>query len=108
MSSEAVQTFNVKEDPYLTQKIMSASPEQLIVYVYDAIISACNRKDQERVLRGLTVLINALEFDYQEIALPLYQLYQYCMDQGRKRNYEEVLEIISDLKSAWTEAMQVK
>ena len=102
-----VQNREIEKNPYLKQKILSASPEQLISYIYDAIITACHRKDQERALRGLMGLVNALNFDYKEIAVPMYQLYRYCLDLVRKREFDEVEELISGLKSAWAEAMSV-
>ena len=98
---------DLDRNPYLKQKILSASPEQLISYIYDAIITACHRKDQELALRGLMGLVNALNFDYKEIAVPMYQLYRYCLDRIRKREYDEVKELINGLKSAWAEAMSV-
>ena len=102
-----VQPRDPDKDPYLKQKIFSASPEQLISYVYDVIIAACHRKDQERALQGLMELVSALNFDYKDIAVPMYQLYQYCLDQVRKRKFDEVKGLIGGLKAAWTAAMNV-
>ena len=95
------------KDPYLKQKIVSASPEQLVSYIYDVVIAACHRQDQEKALRGLMGLVSALDFDYKDIAVPMYQLYQYCLEQVRKRNFDEVEGLISGLKAAWAEAMKV-
>ncbi len=102
-----VQPRDLVKGPYLTQKILSASPEQLISYVYDSIIAACHGKDQERALRGLMELVSALNFDYKDIAVPMYELYQYCLDQVRKRKFDEVKGLIGGLKSAWVAAMNV-
>jgi len=102
-----VEPRDINRDPYLKQKIFSASSEQLVSYIYDAIIAACHRKDQGRALRGLMGLVTALNFDYKEVAVPLYQLYQYCLERARKRKFDEVEELIGGLKSAWAEAMNV-
>ncbi len=102
-----VQARDLEKEPYLQQKIMSASPEQLISYIYDVVIAACRRKDQEKALRGLAGLINSLNFDYKDVAGPMYQLYQYCLEQVRKRKFDETEELIGGLKLAWTEAMNV-
>jgi flagellar protein FliS len=102
-----VEPRDFDRDPYLKQKIMSASPEQLISYIYDLVIAACRRKDQEKALRGLAGLVSALNFDYKDIAVPMYQLYQYCLEQARKKQFDEVEELIGGLKTAWTEAMNV-
>lgn len=97
----------IEQDPYLKQKVMSASPEQLISYVYDVVLAACRREDQEKALRGLMGLVNSLNFEYKDIAVPMYQLYQYCLEKVRKREFDEVEGLIGGLKSAWVEAMKV-
>ncbi|MCK4577868.1 MAG: flagellar protein FliS [Candidatus Marinimicrobia bacterium] len=86
---------------------MSASAEQLISYIYDAILNGCRTQNQEKVLSGLTELIKALNFDQKEIAVPMYQLYQFCLERARKKEYEIVEEIIGEFKAAWSEAMNV-
>ena len=101
------QTRAIEQDPYLKQKVMSASPEQLISYVYDVVLAACRREDQEKALRGLMGLVNSLNFEYKDIAVPMYQLYQYCLEKVRKREFDEVEGLIGGLKSAWVEAMKV-
>ena len=37
-----------KMNPYLEQKVMTASPEQLIAYVYEVGSASCARKDADR------------------------------------------------------------
>lgn len=107
MLQNPAQYQDTSKDPYLTQKIMSAKPEQLISYIYDAVISASYQKDQERVLRGLMMLVNALNFDYQEVAMPLFKLYQYCLERARRSDYSEVEELMVGVRSAWVETMKV-
>lgn len=107
MSSAELRLHERGKDPYLTQRIMSAGPEQLISYTYDVILTACQTRDRERVLRGLMALVGALNFDYQEQALPMYQLYQYCLDRAREGRLDEVKYIIGEFKEAWSEAHKV-
>ncbi len=107
MSSGELRLHETEKNPYLTQRIMSASPEQLISYIYDVILTACRTRDQERVLQGLMALVSALNFDYLEQALPMYKLYQYCLARAREGNLDEVKYIISEFKEAWSEAHKV-
>lgn len=107
MSSAELRLHERGKDPYLTQRIMSASPEQLISYTYGAILTACRTGDQERTLRGLMALVSALNFDYLEQALPMHKLYQYCLDRAREGNLDEVKYIIGEFKEAWSEAHKV-
>ena len=102
--------INCKDDmnnamnPYLKQKIMSASPEQLICYIYDAGIIACKKKDSTKAGQAIRELINALNFDYKDMALPLFDLYKYCLNNVNTNNFEEAQEILEGLRDAWYEA----
>ena len=107
MTQSLVENNGQGKNPYLKQKVLSASPEQLISYVYDQILVACQRKDQDKSLRGLMGLIRSLDFEYKDVAVPMYQLYQYCMEKARNKEFEEVQELIGGLKAAWVEAMKV-
>lgn len=107
MQMNGNQVARAERDPYLKQKIMSASPVQLVAYMYDAILAACKSSNYDRAERGLLGLIEALNFQHEEIALPMFQVYQYCLDQVRKENYTEVEGLISGFKAAWSEAMNL-
>ena len=91
-------------NPYLKQKILSASPEQLICYIYDAGIVACKKKDTTKASQAIRELINALNFDYKEMALPLFDLYKYCLNNINSDNFEHAQEILEGLREAWYEA----
>ncbi len=94
-------------DPYLKQKIMSASPEQLISYIYDVAISSCRREDEIKSTRAINELINALNFDQKEIATRFFQLYRYILNLISKRKFDEAATMLSELRTAWAEAMKV-
>ena len=49
-----------KIDPYLQQKVMSASPTQLVSYVYDIGMSACINKDKIKLNKVLSHLKETL------------------------------------------------
>ena len=82
-------------------KIMSASPKQLICYIYDAGIIACKKKDVTKAGHAIKELINALNFDYKEIALPLFDLYKYCLKNINSENFDEAEEILQGLRNTW-------
>jgi len=96
--------MNNNMNPYLKQKIMSASPEQLVCYIYDAGIIACKKKDIIKAGQAIRELINALNFDYKEMALPLFDLYKYCLNNINSSNFEHAQEILEGLREAWYEA----
>ncbi len=97
----------VKIDPYLEQKILSASPEQLIAYIYDAGIAACMRHEREKASKAVLTLIKSLDFNQKEIAVTFYNVYRYLNRLISKGKFDEAKQIFSDLKQTWSKAMKV-
>lgn len=57
---------------------------------------------------ALQVLINALNFDKpeaKEIAVGLFRIYTYCQQEMRKKNYEVVNRVLTELKESWESAL---
>jgi len=95
---------NNKANAYLTKEILDASQEKLLLKVYDFAIVNCQRGNIEKTNKGLTLLMNALNFDDEkalEISSGLFRLYQFAQDQMRKGKSEITLKILSDLREVW-------
>jgi len=92
---------------YKKNEIMSLTPVQLILKLYDYVIVNCRRHDATKAIAGLTQLIAALNFDYKEVALGFFKIYRYCQDRVRKEKFEEVAELIGELRSAWAQAFKL-
>ncbi|MEW6507361.1 MAG: flagellar export chaperone FliS [Bacteroidota bacterium] len=101
-------SFHNKTNPYLINQINIASPQQLIMKVYDFAILHCQKNDMLKTNEALQLLINALNFDdpsAKEISFGLFKLYQYCQEQMRKNNTQVVLKILSELRNTWQESL---
>ena len=98
--------FN-RPNPYVNQKIMSASPEQLIVYIYDAAITACRRQDRIKVTQAVNLLINSLDFEHKEIAGTFYRTYSALLNLIGKGRFGEVEASINEIRSTWISAMKL-
>ncbi|MCW8850075.1 MAG: flagellar protein FliS [Melioribacteraceae bacterium] len=99
---------NNRANAYLTNEIMNASPQKLIMKIYDFAILQCKNENLEKTNRALTELISALRFDgdeVSEISMGLKKLYEFCQDQMRKKNYDIVLQILTDLRETWNSAI---
>jgi len=92
---------------YKKNEIMGLTPVHLILKVFDYVIVNCKRRDLSKVLAGLTQLIAALNFDYKEISLGFFRLYRYCQSEARKGKFEEVVNIIGELRSSWAQAFKL-
>lgn len=96
-----------KANSYLVNEIMNASPEKLLLKVYDFAIINAEKNDMIKTNDAIQVLINALRYDNEEMAnisLRLFRLYQYCQDQMRKNNNEIVKRILVELRETWIAA----
>ncbi len=89
---------------YREQQILSATPMQLLLMVYDEAIVSCEARQKQRAGRAVTELIGALNFDAGEIATDLFRLYEYCLMEIRQERYPAAATILRRLKQAWEDA----
>ncbi len=101
------QTKRRQQNPYLVQKIMSASKEELISYIYDAAITACAQKDSVKARNALNALIQSLNFDYKETANTFLNVYRYLMNLINQKKFDEARVMFSDLKKTWARAFNL-
>lgn len=96
-----------RTNQYLIKEIMEATPQQLILKVYDFAILNCQKQNLSKTNEALQVLINALRFDTEEVksvSLGLFKLYQYCQEEMRHKNFEIVYRILTELRDSWLTA----
>ena len=89
---------------YLEQEIMTLNPLQLLIKAYDAGIAACNRKDEPKASTVLSELIDSLNFDFAELSNSLFRLYEYCMREVKRGNFDVTLKILKELRETWVQA----
>ncbi len=97
-----------RKNPYLVQKVMTASPEQLVLYVFDAALLACSRNDKIKAVEAIQVLISSLRFDYQDIATNFYNTYSGIINLVNRAEFDLAKTMISDIKGTWERAMNVR
>jgi flagellin-specific chaperone FliS len=95
------QTFRSQE--YRQNDVLGASPLRLVVMAYDLAIQSCERKDFEKATRAISVLRDALNFEYQDVALGLFRVYQWCLDCIRQGDYGSAISALSELRDAWVQ-----
>ena len=93
---------------YRAQRVLSASPEELVLMVYDHIIASCRAKDKKKASAGIATLIDGLDLDQGEIAAGLFRLYRYAMERVWEGKFDEVLSVMRPLRETWAAAMKGK
>ena len=98
---------NSRANAYLANEILDASPEKLLLKIYDFAIAHCKNKNLEKTNKALMTLITGLRFDDEEsaeISIGLKRLYEFCQDQMRQKNYDIVEKILVELRTTWVSA----
>ena len=100
------------QDQYLEQKILSASPKQLIAYIYYAAIASCAKRDIEKSTAAIGLLINSLKFDdnnkdVHNMSSNFIKYYGYIMDLVRKKRFDEARNNLKEIRDSWVKAMNV-
>jgi flagellar protein FliS len=86
---------------YRTNDVMGANPVHLVVMAYDVAINACEQKDFAKATKAVSVLRDALNFDYADVATGLFRLYQWCLDCIRQEDYTSAARTLRELRQAW-------
>jgi len=102
----ATQTIPPKMvNSYVNNQLVGLTSGQLLLKVYDIAIIGCQQQDGNKAIRAISELISSLNFDYQEISVGLFRLYQYIIDQIRDHNFSAAMNILKELRNAWATAM---
>ena len=99
---------NKRSNQYVTNDIMCAKPEELIMKIYDFAIVNSKKNNMIKTNEALQALINALNFDHpeaKEISANLLNIYLYCQDQMRKQKNDNVTKILTELRDTWRTAL---
>lgn len=90
-----------RNQEYRQQDVMGASPLHLVIMAYDLAIRSCETKNFEKATKSISVLRDALNFDYPEVSLGLFRIYQWCLDCIRKGDYATASSALIELRDAW-------
>lgn len=92
---------------YVLNEITQATPKELLIKIYNFAILNCKKQNLAKTNEAIQVLITSLSFENKEISkisTGLLRLYQFCQDQMRKKNYDIVYEILTELRDSWIAA----
>ena len=91
---------------YQQQAVRVATPEQIVLKLYDLGIAACHRDDRARLRAVLVELLSSLNFEQGgEIAQRLSALYEYCLNECASGNVSGVEALLSGLREAWKQGV---
>lgn len=87
---------------YQQQSVKTASPEKLVLELYNLGIRSCKQGDRSTVRSVLVELMSSLDHERGgEIAERLQVIYEYCLDVSATGDLTDVQEILESLRDAW-------
>lgn len=92
---------------YQKEQLLNLSSVEVIRKLYDTGIVACKKREGQLAQRVLTELISSLNFDNNEIAVQLFQLYDYCKRCLRRDEFDEVELVLNELRDSWVSAFKL-
>ena len=87
---------------YVNEQLAGLTPVELLLKVYDVALASCRRGDRERLSRALVELISALDFNHREVAIGLFQMYNFCLTNAKRGRFDLVEPVLTELREAWT------
>lgn len=93
---------------YRNEQLMNLSPVAVIHKLYSVAIQAIKKNDHQLATKAINELIAGLNFEYQEIAVTLFKLYQYSKHCLRQGNESGAIEVLEELRSAWGQAFKIQ
>ena len=102
-----VANYSRNTNSYKQQEILSATPEQCVIHLYDVAIQSCILEQGEKAAKAVAMLIDALDFNQGgEIASRLFGLYGFCIKQIHEKEFEMTLRILRELRETWSTALK--
>ena len=93
---------------YNQNSILNATPEELILKLYDLCLVCISKKDVKKASLVIAELIASLNFDFHDEAMGLFRLYRFCQDCLFKEEYEDALSIMKELRETWAQAFDLR
>jgi len=91
---------------YTEQGILTESPNQLVLTVFEFILSDCRKGDPDKVRKWFKELLNSLDHNYEQ-ANRLQTLYESCLALLEQGQLDEVRSVMTDVRKAWVKAFRL-
>ena len=92
---------------YLEQAILTESPAQRTLFLFDLILDAARKGRTERVRQGIQELLDCLDFRY-ETAWNFQAFYEACLPLVEQGQLDEVHRMFQNLRKAWAQAFRLE
>lgn len=107
LSAGMAKQFNTAAHIYHREQFLNLSPVEVVRKLYDTAILGCKKNNVSLAQNAITELVVGLNFDYQELSVGLYRLYQYAKRCIRNGNMNEAVRVLEELRTTWVKAFHL-
>ncbi|HVN48216.1 MAG TPA: flagellar protein FliS [Bacteroidota bacterium] len=107
LSAGLSKQLNAAAHVYHREQFLNLSPVEVVKKLYDTAILGCKKNNTTLAQNAITELVVGLNFDYQEISIGLYRLYQYTKHCIRNNNMNEAVRVLEELRATWVKAFRL-
>lgn len=91
---------------YHQQAVAAATPEQLVLKLYDLALASVHRNDRAKLRAVLVELVGSLNLEGGgELAARLHALYTYCIEQSAQGDLAPLGALLEPLRDAWRQGV---
>jgi flagellin-specific chaperone FliS len=92
---------------YRNEQYLNLTPVQVIDKLYSLAITACKKGDALLARKVLNELIAGLNFEYKDVSVGLFRLYQYCKHCIRQDKMQDAVVVLEELRATWGQAFNL-
>jgi flagellin-specific chaperone FliS len=107
-SAGMAKKYSAAAHTYNREQFLNLSPVEVIKKLYDTAILGCKKNNTVLAQNAITELVVGLNFDYQDISVGLYRLYQYSKHCIRNGNMDEAVRVLDELRTTWVKAFHLE
>jgi flagellin-specific chaperone FliS len=100
-------TTTMAVDRYQREQLLNLNPVEVIRKLYDIAIVSCKKGDGVMANKAINELIVALNFDYQDMSIGLFRLYDYSKRCVKASKYPDALVVLEELRATWVQAFHL-
>lgn len=78
-----------------------AVPRDRVLTLYDEGISACLARDAPGAIQAVMALIGTLNFELQDAAVGLFDVYERCLRSLEAERFDFPLRVLRGLRQGW-------
>jgi flagellar protein FliS len=92
---------------YKREHSLNLTPVEIILRLYDVALVSCKKNDFMLARKAINELIASLNFDYREVSLGLFSLYDYSKRCIRENKIDEAVNTLQELRDTWAQAFNL-